>query len=231
MNNIKLTPLKTALVLLFIVVFVSGCRKPEDPEIPLNVTDVDGNVYSVVIIGKQGWMKENLKVTHYSDGSEIPNVTGTSEWAALTSGAWSEYNNSASTGTTYGKLYNGFAVETGKLCPAGWRVPTDDDWTELMDFLGGQSIAGGHLKQAGTSLWKTPNEGATNSSGFTALPAGFRGPTGLFYQNAEVAIWWSSSSEANKLPYWITVFSNPFLARNFPVTKVNGMTIRCIWAD
>lgn len=231
MNSFKITPLKTALMLLFIVVLVSGCRKAEEPEIPLKVTDVDGNVYDVVIIGKQGWMKENLKVTHYSDGSEIPNVTGTSEWAGLTSGAWSEYNNSASTGTTYGKLYNGFAVETGKLCPAGWRVPTDDDWTELMDFLGGQSIAGGQLKQAGTSLWKTPNEGATNSSGFTALPAGFRGPTGLFYQNAEVAIWWSSSSEANKLPYWITVFSNPFLARNFPVTKVNGMTIRCIWAD
>ena len=231
MKNFKITPLNIALMLLFIVVFVSGCRKAEDPEIPLKVTDVDGNVYDVVIIGKQGWMKENLKVTHYSDGAVIPNVTGTTEWASLTSGAWSEYNNSASTGTTYGKLYNGFAVETGKLCPAGWRVPTDDDWTELMDFLGGQSIAGGQLKQAGTSLWKTPNEGATNSSGFTALPAGFRGPTGLFYQNAEVAIWWSSSSEANKLPYWITVFSNPFLARNFPVTKVNGMTIRCIWAD
>ncbi len=231
MNNSKLTPLKTALMLLFIVVFVSGCRQAEDPEIPLNVTDVDGNVYNVVIIGKQGWMKENLKVTHYSDGTEIQNVTGTSEWAALTSGAWSEYNNSASAGATYGKLYNGFAVETGKLCPAGWRVPTDDDWTELMDFLGGQSVAGGHIKQTGTSLWKTPNEGATNSSGFTALPAGFRGPTGLFYQNAEVAIWWSSSSEADKLPYWITVFSNAYMARNFPVPKVNGMTIRCIWAD
>lgn len=231
MNSFKITPLKTALMLLFIVVLVSGCRKAEDPEIPLKVTDVDGNVYDVVIIGKQGWMKENLKVTHYSDGSEIPNVTGTSEWASLTSGAWSEYNNSASTGTTYGKLYNGFAVETGKLCPTGWRVPTDDDWTELMDFLGGQSVAGGQMKQAGTSLWKTPNEGATNSSGFTALPAGFRGPTGLFYQNAEVAIWWSSSSEADKLPYWITVFSNAYMARNFPVTKVNGMAIRCIWAD
>ena len=231
MNSFKITPLKTALMLLFIVVLVSGCRKAEDPEIPLKVTDADGNVYDVVIIGKQGWMKENLKVTHYSDGSVIPNVTGTSEWASLTSGAWSEYNNSASTGTTYGKLYNGFAVETGKLCPTGWRVPTDDDWTELMNFLGGQSVAGGQIKQEGTSLWKTPNEGATNSSGFTALPAGFRGPTGLFYQNAEVAIWWSSSSEADKLPYWITVFSNAYMARNFPVTKVNGMTIRCIWAD
>ena len=231
MNSYKITPLKTALMLLFIVVLVSGCRKAEEPEIPLKVTDVDGNVNDVVIIGKQGWMKENLKVTHYSDGSEIPNVTGTSEWASLTSGAWSEYNNSASTGTTYGKLYNGFAVETGKLCPTGWRVPTDDDWTELMNFLGGQSVAGGQIKQEGTSLWKTPNEGATNSSGFTALPAGFRGPTGLFYQNAEVAIWWSSSSEADKLPYWITVFSNAYMARNFPVTKVNGMTIRCIWAD
>ena len=231
MNRFKITPLNRALMLLFIVVLVSGCRKTEDPEIPLKVTDVDGNLYSVVIIGKQGWMKENLKVAHYSDGSVIPNVSGTTEWAALTSGAWSEYDNSASTGTTYGKLYNGFAVETGKLCPTGWRVPTDDDWTELMNFLGGQSVAGGQIKQEGTSLWKTPNEGATNSSGFTALPAGFRGPTGLFYQNAEVAIWWSSSSEADKLPYWITVFSNAYMARNFPVTKVNGMTIRCIWAD
>lgn len=225
------TPFKAALMLLCISVLASGCRKTDEPEIPSTVTDADGNVYSVVIIGQQGWMKENLKVTHYRDGAEIPNITGTTEWASLTTPAWAEYNNSASMGTTYGKLYNGFAVETGKLCPAGWRVPTDDDWTELMDFLGGRSVAGGKMRQAGTTLWKTPNEGATNSSEFTALPSGFRGPTGLYYQISEVALWWSSSSEADKLPYWILAYSNTQFFRNFPVTKVNGLTIRCIWDD
>ncbi len=231
MNNSKITPLNIALMLLFIVVLVSGCRKTEDPEIPLKVTDVDGNVNDVVIIGKQGWMKENLKVTHYSDGSVIPNVTGTTEWASLTSGAWSEYDNSASTGTTYGRLYNGFAVETGKLCPTGWRVPTDDDWTELMDFLGGHTEAGGKIRQAGTTLWKAPNEGATNSSEFTALPGGFRGPTGLFYMINEVALWWSSSSSDNKLPYWIVTYNHTALTRNNPVPETNGIAVRCIWAD
>ncbi len=231
MNNFKINPLKAALMLLCIAVLGSACKKTDDPEIPSTVTDFDGNVYNVSIIGKQGWMKENLKVTHYRDGSVITNVTGTTEWAALTNGAWSEYNNSASTGTTYGKLYNGFAVETGKLCPAGWRVPTDDDWTELMDFLGGSSVAGGKMRQPGTTLWKSPNEGATNSSEFTALPGGFRGPTGPFYMISEVALWWSSSSSDDRLPYWITTYSNTQLSRNNPVPKVNGIAVRCIWAD
>lgn len=231
MNNCKRTHFKVVLMLLCFALLVSGCKKTGDPEIPSTVTDVDGNVYNVVIIGDQGWMKENLKVTHYRDGAEIPNITGTTEWASLTTGAWAEYNNSASIGTTYGKFYNGFAVETGELCPVGWRVPTDEDWTELMDFLGGRSVAGGKIKQTGTTLWKDPNEGVTNSSGFTALPAGFRGPTDPFYQISEVALWWSSSSENNKLPYWIVAYTNNELIRNFPVPKVNGLTVRCIWDD
>lgn len=216
-------------MLLYIAIAFPGCKKPGDPEIPSTVKDVDNNVYNVVVIGKQGWMKENLKVTHYSDGIEIQNVTGTQEWASLTSGALCDYNNSATNGTAYGKLYNGFAVETGKLCPDGWRVPTSEDWTELRDFLGGRSVAGGKIKQAGTSHWKAPNEGATNSSDFTALPGGFRGPNGLFYMMSEVALWWSSSSSSDKLPYWITTYTNPELVENNPVPETNGIAVRCIW--
>lgn len=229
-NNYRTLP-EVALMLLFFALVTSGCKKNGDPEIPATLTDVDGNVYNVVIIGQQGWMKENLKVTRYRDGAVIPNVTGTTEWASLTSGAWSEYNNSASYGTLYGKLYNGFAVETGKLCPDGWRVPTSEDWTELRESLGGRSVAGGEMRHAGTTLWKAPNEGATNSSEFTALPGGFRGPTGLFYMISEVALWWSSSSSEGKLPYWITTYSDLQLIENNPVPKTNGIAVRCIWAD
>ncbi len=229
MKNFTRTTLKAALLLLFVALVYTGCKKSGDPEIPSTVTDVDGNTYNVIVIGKQGWMKENLRVEHFNDGAVIPNITGATEWAALTSGAWCDYNNSTSNGTAYGKLYNGFAVETGKLCPEGWRVPTSGDWTELRDFLGGRNVAGGKIRQVGTSLWKAPNEGATNSSEFTALPGGFRGPNGLYYMMSEIAMWWSSSTSADKLPYWITSYTNLELVENNPVPKTNGIAVRCIW--
>lgn len=231
MKQISPLPFYAALWLVLPLILTVSCKKTSEPDIPVSVTDADGNIYNVVIIGKQGWMKENLNVTHYNDGAVIPNVTGISEWASLTTGAWSEYANLASNGNIYGKLYNGFAVETGKLCPDGWRLPTDDDWTELQTFLGGRSVAGAAIRQTGTTLWKSPNEGATNSSNFTALPGGFRGPTGPFYQISEVALWWSSTSENDKMFYWITSYLNPQLSPSLAVPKTNGFAVRCIWGD
>ena len=137
------------------------------------VTDIDGNVYNTVTIGTQCWMVENLKTTKYNDGTTIPNVTSNTTWSGLTTGAWCYYNNDENNNAIYGKLYNWYAVNTGKLAPAGWHVPTDTEWLTLRDYLGGGQQAGGKIKST-SSLWNLPNAGADNSSGFTALPSGFR---------------------------------------------------------
>jgi uncharacterized protein (TIGR02145 family) len=141
------------------------------------VKDIDGNVYRTVTIGTQVWMAEDLKTTHYNDGTPIPYVTDHTEWANLKSGAycwkWSD-NNDESDKNIYGAFYNWYATAE-KLCPVGWHVPTDKDWETLVDFCGGWEIAGGKLKEVGTEHWESPNIGATNEFGFTALPYEGRG--------------------------------------------------------
>jgi uncharacterized protein (TIGR02145 family) len=185
------------------------------------VTDVDGNVYNTVSIGTQCWTKENLKVTKYNDGTAIPlNNTYTSGtvstvWYGLTTGAYTIYDNESSTGanaTNYGFLYNWYAAKgittvgstTYKnLCPTGYHVPTDTEWSTLVIHLDNSStsstgsytsiIAGGKMKQTGTTLWNTPNTGATNESGFSALPGGFRNSVGGFYNIGISAAFWSTT--------------------------------------
>ena len=160
-----------------------------------SVTDIDGNTYSTVQIGTQTWMGENLKTTQYNDGTAITLVTDNTTWANQTTEAYSWYNNDQATyGDTYGGLYNWYAVETGKLCPSGWHVPSSADWNALVGYLGGGSVAGGKLKETGTVHWNSPNAGATNESGFTALPAGYRNyTTGAFEVMRSIGIIWSSS--------------------------------------
>ena len=139
------------------------------------VTDIDGNVYQTVTIGTQVWMAENLKVIHYRNGDAIPNVTDSTEWSNLTTGAYCNYDNDANNATTYGRLYNWYAVNDSRnIAPTGWRVPTEDEWTILSVYLGGRTVAGGKLKETGTTHWISPNTGATNETGFTALPGGIR---------------------------------------------------------
>jgi len=143
------------------------------------VSDVDDNSYKTIVIGTQTWMAENLKTTKYNDGTPIPNVTADSIWDNLTSPAycWLFYDES-SFKYMYGAIYNYFTVSTGKLCPAGWHVSTPADWDTLANYLGetdyhgGISDVGGKMKETGTAHWKSPNSGATNSSGFTGLPGG-----------------------------------------------------------
>jgi uncharacterized protein (TIGR02145 family) len=157
------------------------------------VTDFDGNIYNTVTIGTQLWMQENLKTTHYRDGSPIPNITG-STWSSQTSGAYRWYNNDILNKDPYGAQYNFLAiVSSNNLCPSGWHVSTDAEWTALVTFLGGSNIAGGMLKETGTTHWSSPNTGATNESGFTALPYG---PNGY-----EVFIWSSTMNSTNGLVY------------------------------
>ncbi|MBI1193798.1 MAG: hypothetical protein GC205_11595 [Bacteroidetes bacterium] len=147
---------------------------------PATVTDLDGNVYTTVEIGSQCWTAENLKVERDRNGDNIPSGLSNSAWQATTDGASSVYNGVAANKATYGLLYNWFTtIDPRGLCPTGWHVPTDLEWTRLTDFLGGESVAGGAMKttgtlSAGTGLWQSPNALATNSSGYSGLPGGFR---------------------------------------------------------
>ncbi|MHB9142711.1 MAG: fibrobacter succinogenes major paralogous domain-containing protein, partial [Paludibacter sp.] len=193
------------------------------------VSDYDGNVYHTVTIGTQVWMVENLKTTHYNDGTTIPLVTDTTSWNNLSTPAYCWYNNSSSYKTTYGALYNWYTVNTGKLAPTGWRVPTDADWTILSAYLGGVSVAGGKLKESGTSHWQSPNTGATNESGFTALPGGWRNlsPT-LYYSLGYDATWWSTTEGISGGAWCRDMSYNDasFVSGNY--NKNYGFSVRCV---
>jgi uncharacterized protein (TIGR02145 family) len=139
------------------------------------VTDIDGNVYQTIVIGSQCWMKENLKTTRFNDGTPIPLVTDPVLWNNYPTPAFCYYDNDeAAYKNLYGALYKGYTHDTGDVCPAGWHVPTEIEWTTLINFLQGETIAGGKLKAPGTQYWAAPNKGATNESGFTGLPGGGR---------------------------------------------------------
>ncbi len=194
-----------------------------------NVTDYDGNIYDTVVIGTQTWMKQNLKVTHYRNGDAIPNVTDNTAWSNLATGAYADYNNTPSNSTTYGRLYNWYTVvDTRNLCPTGWHVPSDAEWTTLTNYLGGESIAGGKLKEAGTTHWNSPNTAATNETGFTALPAGYRVGNGTYNYFGKYGYWWSST-EGNTAYAWTRLVYYYFsgASRNYD-GKTYGFSVRCL---
>lgn len=193
------------------------------------VTDVDGNTYSVVEIGYQCWMGENLRTAHYRDGSEIPMVTDSLAWVNLTTDAYCFYDNDNSHDATFGKLYNWFVVEDVRgLCPLGWHIPTDQDWFQLSFFLGGSDIAGGLLKESGTTNWVAPNTGATNSTGFTGRPGGYRHNDGSFYFMGENGLYWSSRSESLSLAWFrnLTTASEELHRTN--LYKKDAFSCRCV---
>ena len=193
-----------------------------------SITDIDGNTYKTVTIGTQTWMAENLKVTKYNDGIAIPNVTDNTEWKELTTGALCDYANTPSNSETYGKLYNWHAVNTGKLCPTGWHVPSDAEWTELTDYLGGESVAGGKLKETGTTHWASPNTGATNETGFTALPGGYRNYLGTFGAIGYRGYWWSATEDSASRAWPRYVFNNTSNVISGSNSKVVGYCVRCV---
>lgn len=143
-----------------------------------------------VRIGTQVWKKKDLTTSYYANGDKIPQVKDDAKWAKLTTGAWCWYNNDP----RYGKLYNWYAVNDPRgLAPKGWHVPTEEEWVTLTNYLGGYAVAGGKMKETGTSHWITPNADATNSSGFTALPGGSRYYLGTFVDAGGYGYWWSST--------------------------------------
>ncbi|TVQ92678.1 MAG: hypothetical protein EA393_03270 [Bacteroidetes bacterium] len=192
--------------------------------------DADGNTYKTVTIGTQTWMAENLRTTKYNDGSPIPNVTDRDEWEYLSTGAYCNYDNSndAAIIRTFGRLYNWHALNTGKIAPNGWRVPTDDDWDILIDYLGGPDIAGGKLKEAGTKHWRTPNTGADNETGFTALPGGQREGNGNFEVFGFDGYWWSITESGTARAWRRHLLYDMNSIRRNGTSKLSGQSVRLI---
>jgi uncharacterized protein (TIGR02145 family) len=198
--------------------------------------DGDNNYYPVVQINTQLWMAENLKTSKYNDGTAIPNYTYN---PSLITGAYSDYDNTPANSTIYGRLYNWYAVDNnavtkvasngGKnVCPTSWHVPADTEWTTLTTFLGGGVGAGGKLKENGTTHWTTPNSGATNETGFTALPGGFFDNGVRHYDIFLYSYWWSSTEySASKAWSWYSFYNNAD-ATTYYFEKQDGFSVRCI---
>jgi uncharacterized protein (TIGR02145 family) len=193
------------------------------------VKDSDGNAYKTIKIGNQVWMAENLRTTTYGDGTPIAKVTDNTAWSEVKTGVYCWYDNDSATyAHNYGALYNWYAVETNKICPAGWHVPDDIEWLTLADYLGGTDIAGGKLKETGTIHWNSPNAGATNESGFTALPGGNRSVDGTFYYIGINSQWWSSYEYSTGYAYtWRIYYNETNIFRSYNY-KPFGFSIRCI---
>ncbi len=194
-----------------------------------NVTDFDGNVYDIITIGSQIWMKQNLKTIHYQNGDEIPNVTVNSNWATTLTGAYCDYNNNAVNSATYGRLYNFYAVaDVRNLCPNGWHVPSDAEWTTLTTYLGGSTIAGGKLKEAGLSHWNALNDGATNETGFTALPAGYHANYGTYGGLGTLNYFWSSTEYDATYVWARFLFNYDTNVNRSYYAKNQGYSVRCL---
>jgi uncharacterized protein (TIGR02145 family) len=201
------------------------------------VTDIDGNVYQTVRIGDQWWMAENLKVTHYRNGDVIPNVTDNSEWSGLSTGAYASYDNADSNIATYGLLYNWYAVDDSRnIAPAGWHVPTDEEWKELEMYLGMSQ------SESDDNSWRGTNEGSklkatsgwysggngTNESGFSAIPGGYRYYyDGAFYSVGIFGLWWSSTESGSHAWYRALGYGRSDVYRS-NYNKLYGFSVRLV---
>lgn len=238
---------------LALVLFINACTKDDSDAAPVppsgnpntsdcgTVTDIDGNIYGTVRIGSQCWLKENLRVTHYRNGDEVASVPDNLGWQTAATGATCIYGDSAAIVANYGRLYNWYAVVDPRgLCPEGWHPPSATEWqlleqtlglpTNEVGNLGMRGIAenvGGKMKSV-SALWAAPNAGATNSSGFSALPAGTRG-TNALYNGLQVSGTWWSSTEASSTTSWSRYLaSDAGGIGGFDFTKTVGQSCRCV---
>jgi uncharacterized protein (TIGR02145 family) len=216
------------LLLGSLAIFSVSCTKDEEkPTEP--VTDVEGNIYKTVRIGTQVWMAENLKTTKYNDETNIPLVTDSVAWRNLRTPAYCIYNkNDTSYKRTYGLLYNGFATDSGKVCPTGWHIPAKEDWQKLREFLADSVSEGGRLKESGTEHWKSPNQGATNISGFAALPGGMRYFEGSFTAILYYTCFWSSTDIDQADKWFLSLYYDDAKINISHVSKKHGFSVRCI---
>ena len=198
------------------------------------VSDIDGNIYNTVTIGTQTWTKENLKTTKYSNGVPIQYVAVDTIWGGLTIPAFCTYNNDTAYRQEYGNLYNFYAIlDSRNVCPTGWHVPSNIEWNLLIAYLGGESIAGGKMKETGFTHWQTPNTGADNSSGLTVIPAGYRYSNNGFNHggfhglNGNGAIWTStSSSDSTSIAKYF--YPGSASVGLLDIMNSYGISIRCV---
>jgi uncharacterized protein (TIGR02145 family) len=184
--------------------------------------------FPTVKIGDQVWMAENLKTDKYNDGTNIPLVTDSTAWSNLTTPGYCWYKNDTSNKKLFGALYNWYTVNTGKLCPKGWHVPTDADWTILTTFLGGESTGGSKLKESGIINWASPNSEATDETGFRALPGGYRFFSGTFLNKSSYGFWWSSSENFTSSAWLRGMYYNSSEVSSLSFSKSNGFSVRCV---
>lgn len=228
-------PNKILLLIMITIPLFFSCSSSSDSS-----SNNSNPIPTDITIGSQVWASKNLDVDHYRNGDPIPQVTSPSQFITLTSGAWCYYNNDPANGAIYGKLYNWYAVnDTRGLAPLGYHIPNDTEWTALFTNLGGLSIAGGAMKEEGTSHWIIPNTGATNSSGFTALPGGILDAvTANYFINLNrAATWWSTNqatqqdNTSNYLLYahgaGVTSVTTQAYLPLLPY-KTRGLSVRCI---
>jgi uncharacterized protein (TIGR02145 family) len=212
------------IIVAFLMLTIS-CKK-EDDKIPTTVIDIDGNIYHTVLIGSQVWMVENLKTTHYRNGDSIPNIKDRWEWSS-TKGAYCNYNNDTTNATTYGRLYNWYAmIDNRYIAPTGWHIPTEAEWQTLIAYLGGRSIAGFKMMETGNDLW--------NSSGFTALPGGrfSQMSAGVYYfiEMNSCGSWGSTTENDSysSLAIGVYICSSGYNAEIEDFFKKDGLSVRCI---
>lgn len=226
MKTFKGNSPKILALIFFSSLFLLSCDKGD--ELP-TIKDIDGNKYHYVTIGSQMWLVENLKTTHFSNGDPILIVKDNNTWSTLTSAACCFYDNDTINTSSFGYLYNWYAVNDSRgIAPEGWRVANKDDWEKLYNYVGGIDIASAMLKEAGTKNWDKPNEGATNKFGFTALPGGFRDHLGKFYYKGYDGAWWTSS-DYDEITAWYFMMNaeTTVLGIGYP-RKKNGLSIRCV---
>lgn len=212
----------TFFVSLFVLQLITGFSQ--------TVTDVDGNTYNTVSIGNQIWLTENLKTTKFNNQDPIPLITDNTLWSTQTEAAYCSYQNDNLLANVYGNLYNWHVLnDIRNVCPSGYHVPSILDWEALIDFLGGAAVAGGKLKEAGLAHWIDPNTGATNSSGFTLLPSGWRAHNNGFYENLTyMAYQWSSTSiDALNASIMLVGFDSESCLTS-ESHKLTGLPIRCL---
>ena len=245
------TKINLLVILLFILLLSNSCKKDsttnnttpiQNSGIIFNtnliygkMTDIDGNVYKTITIGNQTWMAENLRVTKYRNGDLIPNIIDTATWSAawsnLTTGAYCNYNNDPNNSITYGRLYNWYVIKDPRnVAPLGWHIPSEDEWKQLSNFLGGDNVSGGKLKEISATHWYSPNEGASNSSGFTSLPSGYRSELGPYYNINKTFICWNTR-EFPIAPNQAGEIQISYIYSKITIgagIKNEGMAIRCI---
>lgn len=224
--------LHSVVLLPIVLFFIAGCHpkgESSEKDSAEIVKDANGETYRTVEIGTQRWMAENLNATRYRNGDAIPYVKDERQWESFNEGAFCYHDNSKKSGRVYGRLYNWHAVNDPRgICPVGWHIPTDEEWQQLADYLGGNRLAGDKMKEAGTRHWAVPNAGATNLSGFSALPGGGRDEFGKFIIDKYGGYWWSSTDDGG-VDVWVrSIFYGYGSILRDGFNKNCGFSVRCL---